>query len=260
MLAKDREQRFASCGELMRELYRIQVEYCPLATPEELASWGPLGMEPLSDPRLRAKRQLAAAMHELPRRRGAVGRWLLAAGMVLTFAASAAAAWFTMRPRLLSGAPHSEKSDIPRQDSELRQWFQASRIGTVDAWKSVIEYPNVSELVALRAKQHLARLYLFAKDPDHAIAVCDELASTSDSNAEFKAFGLAGKAVALSLQGKYQQSAKVLEQLEQCRKSLRDADMRSMVRKSIEENNKHLEELTPDELKEWLSNQFGTGG
>src|SRR5208283_5276266 len=39
MLAKDREQRFASCGELMRELYRIQVEYCPLATPEELASW-----------------------------------------------------------------------------------------------------------------------------------------------------------------------------------------------------------------------------
>ena len=68
MLAKDPEQRWSSCGELLRELYRIQVEHCPQASPEELASWGSVGMEPLTDPRFRAKRQLAEAMHDLSRR------------------------------------------------------------------------------------------------------------------------------------------------------------------------------------------------
>ncbi len=73
MLAKDPEQRWRSCGELLRELYRIQVEYCPQASPEELASWGSVGMEPLADPRLRAKRQLAEAMHDLPRAERSLG-------------------------------------------------------------------------------------------------------------------------------------------------------------------------------------------
>ncbi len=65
----------------------------------------------------------------------------------------------------------------------------------------MIDYPGVSEFVALRAKQQLVRIYLFReRDFDRAINVCDELASTSDNNAEFKAFGLAGKCGALSLQ------------------------------------------------------------
>jgi len=260
MLAKDPDERWASCGELLRELYRIQVEYCPLATPEELASWGSLGMEPLTDPRLRAKRKLAAAMHELPGRTSTMGRWLLAAGMAIAFVASGTAAWFTMRPALLRASPHDENSGIPQQDSELRQWLFASRIGREEEWKSVINYPGVSQLVALRAKQQLARIYLLEKDYNRSIEICDELASTSGNNAEFKAFGLAGKAGALSLQGKYHESAEVVAQLEQWRKDLRDTEMRLLVRHTIEKNNEKLGAPTPDQWEEWLSEQFGTGG
>ena len=50
----------------------------------------------------------------------------------------------------------TKRSAIPHQETELRQWFFASRIGTEEAWKSVIDYPGVSELTKLRAKQQLA--------------------------------------------------------------------------------------------------------
>ncbi len=216
MLAKDPEQRWSSCGELLRELYRIQVEYCPLATPEELASWDSVGMEPLSDPRLRAQRQLAEAMRGLPQSSGGRGRWVLAAamaaGMVVAMVAGGSAAWFTMRPTPLTLSQHSEKPGIPVEDSELRQWFQATRIGTAEAWQSVIDYPDVTEVVKLRAEQQLAWVYLNELEFDRALQVFDELASSSESNAEFKAFGLAGKCGVLSLQEKYAESADVLNQ------------------------------------------------
>ena len=133
---------WSSCGELLRELYRIQVEHCPQASPEEIASWGSMGMEPLTDPRMRAKRQLAAAMQDLPGRGGPWNRWLLAAGMLVSFVVAGGAAWFTMRPPLLAPPQHSDKSNIAHQDTEWRQWFHASRIGTEEAWKSVIDYPG----------------------------------------------------------------------------------------------------------------------
>ena len=62
MLAKDPDQRWGSCRELLRELYRFQVAYCPQASPGEMSLWGSVGMELLSDPRMRAARQLAEAM------------------------------------------------------------------------------------------------------------------------------------------------------------------------------------------------------
>ena len=164
MLAKDPEQRWRSSGELLRELYRIQVEYCPQATPEELASWGSVGMEPLTDPRLRAKRQLAEAMRDLPRSRAVAwvaGCWPPA--WRSSFVAAGGAAWCTMRPQLLTPPQHSEKSSIPHQDTEWRQWFQASRIGTEEAWKSVIDYPGVSEWSPCVPSSNSCAIYLFAR-------------------------------------------------------------------------------------------------
>jgi serine/threonine-protein kinase len=257
MLAKEPEQRWSSCGELLRELYRIQVEYCPQASPEELASWGSVGMEPLTDPRIRAKRQLAAAMQDLPRQGNVMGRWLLAGGMLLAFAVAGGAAWFTMRPPLLVPPQHSEKSSIPHQDTEWRQWFHASRIGTEEAWKSVIDYPGVSELVALRAKQQLVHVYLRERDFGNAIKFCDELASTSDNNAEFKAFGLAGKAGALSLQEKYRESADVLDQMGPWQQYLLDNQMKKLVRRTIDRNRENLGPPTSPQWDDWLKQEFG---
>jgi serine/threonine-protein kinase len=260
MLAKDPEQRWSSCGELLRELYRIQVEYCPQASPEELASWGSMDMEPLTDSRFRAKRRLAAAMHDLPRRGSRIYyRSLLAAGMAVSFVAAGIAAWFTMRPQPLTAAQHIEKSSVPHENTESRQWFHASRIGTEEAWKSVIDYPNVSELVALRAKQQLARIYLFRQqDFGRAIQVCDELVSLPDDHAEFKAFGLAGQCGALSLQKKYHESAKVLDQFWRFREDLQDSQMKKLVDRTIDRNRENLGAPTDDQLEELM--EFGSGG
>jgi eukaryotic-like serine/threonine-protein kinase len=260
MLAKEPEHRWSSCGELLRELYRIQIEYCPLATPEELASWGSMGMEPATDPRVLAKRRLADAMRGETGMASHIGRWVLAAGMVLSCAAGGVAAWFTMRPPVLTPPVHVEKSSIPLEDSQWRQWFRASRIGTEEAWKSVIDYPDVSEYVALRAKQQLVRIYLFRSlDLDHAIEICDELASTADNFAEFKAFGLAGKCVALSLQKKYQESANVLYQFGQWRQDLRDERMKRLLRYAIDNNCENLGPPTSPQWDEWMKEEFGRG-
>ena len=258
LLAKDPEQRWQSCGELLQELYRVQVEFCPQASPEELASWSTVGMEPLTDPRLCAKRKLAEAMHELPRGRGRRGRWLLAAGMAIAFVAAGGAAWLTMRPPVLTPPQHGDRPSIPRQDTEWRQWFQASRIGTEEAWKSVIDYPGVSEYVALRAKQQLARIYLFrSEDFARAIEACDELAATSDNNAEFKAFGLAGKCGALSLAKRYQESADVLDQFWPWRQSLHDRQMSELLRHTIDNNRDNLGPPTSPQVDDWLKREFG---
>ena len=260
MLAKEPEQRWPSSGALLQELYRIQVEHCPQASPEELASWSTVGMEPLTDPRLRATRQLAEVMRNSPRTGYRLGRWMLVVSMVLSFCAAGAVAWCTMRPQLLVPSPLSEKSSIPRQDTAWRQWFRASRIGTEEAWKSVIDYPGVSECVALRAKQQLTRIFLRAEDFDSAIKVCDELASTSDNNAEFKAFGLAGKCGALSLQKKYHESAEVLDQFWLWQQYLRDSQIKKMLRHTIDKNRENLGPPTSPQWDDWLEREFGTNG
>jgi eukaryotic-like serine/threonine-protein kinase len=262
MLSKQPDQRWSSCSELLRELYRIQVEYCPQATPEELASWASVGLEPQTDPRMRAQRKLAEAMLKLPRDRTRLVRWMLALGMAIAFVAAGGAAWFTMRPTQLTPPQHSDKTTIPHQDTEARQWVQASRIGTEDAWKSVIDYPGVSELVSLRAKQQLVRIYLIREGQfDRAIAVCDELASTSDNNAEFKAFGLVGKCVALSAQGKYAESAKVLGQFFRYRDDLHDPQLTRLLRETIDRNREHLGPPSAPELEEgWLKAVFANSG
>ena len=129
----------------------------------------------------------------------------------------------------------------------MRQWFYASRIGTEEAWKSVIDYPDVSELVALRAKQQLVRFYLFhAKAYDKAVKVCDELAATKENNAEFKAFGLAGKCVALSLEEEYSDSDEVWYKYWPLRDSLRDDRMKKEVTLALSRN---LENLGPSPAK-----------
>ncbi len=259
MLAKDPDQRWHSSGELLRELYRIQIEYCPQATPEELASWASVGMEPLTDPRLQAKRQLAEAMHDLPRRPGRLVRWLLAAGIAGAFVVGGGAAWFTMRPQVLTPPQHSEKSNIPHQDTEWRQWFYAMRTGTEEAWKAVIDYPGVSDLVALRAKQQLVRIYLREEDYDRAIKLCDALAAPGNT-AEFKAFGLAGKCAALTLQEKYRESADVQDQFWPYKESLRDSQMTKLLRRAVEKNRDNLGPPTALQLDDWLDQHFGAGG
>ncbi len=117
MLAKDPEQRWRSCGEVLRELYRIQLQFCPQPTPEEAAAWTAIGMEPLIEPRMRASRQLAEAMRGTTQRRKTWSRGLVALGIAAMFAAGGVTAWCTTRPPLLKPPPSEEKVSVHHEDT-----------------------------------------------------------------------------------------------------------------------------------------------
>ena len=256
MLAKEPDQRWSSCRVLLRELYRIQVVYCPEASPEEMSLWGSVGMEPLSDPRLRTARQLAEAMRGSAAARKKLTPWLVAAGIVAMFALGGVTAWCTVRPPDLASHQHSGKVPVPQQDNELRQWFFASRIGTEEAWQSVVDYPGVSEYVQLRAKQQLARIYLHTDDFNRALIAFDELASLKDDYAEIKAFGLAGKCGTLTLMERYADSAEVNAELWNYRNDLRDGEMEQLLRVATERNRKELGAASGKEWDDWFKEHF----
>ncbi len=261
MLAKDPEQRCRSCGEVLRELYRIQLEYCPQPTAEEAAAWGAIGMDALCEPRLRAARQLAEAMRGATQRRKTWSAGLVALGIAAMFAVGGVTAWCTTRPMLLTPPQNDDKVAVPRQETELRQWFLASRIGTEEAWQSVIDYPGVSELTKLRAKQQQARVCMREAD-NHALAVFDQLLAMiskdepkrrdNDKYAEFTAFALAGKCVILSKQNKPHESADFMKQLSSVRDELRDNQMKLLLREALNRNQKNLGPALGKEWDDWL--------
>ena len=93
----------------------------------------------------------------------------------------------------------------------------------------------------MRAKQQLVRFYLFRERKyEKAIKLCDELASTKGYKDEFKAFGLAGKFVALSLEEEYDDSAEVWNEYYPLRDSLHDDQMIKQVSDAEERNHKNL--------------------
>jgi serine/threonine-protein kinase len=260
MLAKDPEQRWASCRELLRELYRIQVAYCPEASPEEMSLWGSVGMEPLTDPRMRAQRKLAEAMRGLSEARKKLAPWLVAIGIVAMFAVGGVTAWCTVRPQPLAPPQHGDKLPFPQESNELRQWFFASRIGTEEAWQSVVDFPGVSDLVQLRAKQQLARIYLREDDYNRALIAFDELASLKDDYKEIRAFGLAGKCGTLFLMKRYAESAEVNEQLLKYRNDLRDAEMGRLLQGATEGNRQELGAASGKEWDDWFKEHFKSEG
>ena len=126
----------------------------------------------------------------------------------------------------------------------------------------MVDYPGVSELTQLRAKQQLARIYLRERDDDKALALFKDLIADGlhkgrdkDKYAEFTAFGLALKYIILSLEKKWHESAEVMTQLSNYRDDLRDSEMRRLVEDAIVANRKHLGAASGKELDEWFKEQ-----
>ena len=260
MLAKEPDKRWQSARGLLRELYRIHLEYCAIAPQDERAEWESVGLEPLADPRIDATRQLDEAMNTASAAPTGSSRWWLPLAMAAIFLASGATAWFTVRRPPLLPQLHSGQARIPRQSTVLRQWCYASQIGTEEAWQSVIDYFPEKEYCVSRAKQQLARIYLREGDYGRAMAVFNELAIASGPASEFRAFGLAGKCGVLTLRGKYRESADVLDELWQVHQELRDVQMRKMLDYVIKENRSKLGPQTAKDWDLWLNEQFHPEG
>jgi serine/threonine-protein kinase len=258
LLLKKPEQRWQSARELLRELYRIHRQHCPQPSPEEADLWGAAGLDPLDDSRMRAAQRLDTAMREAEALSGRRYRWALAAAVLGVCLLSGLSAWLLLRPTPLLPPLGAASARIPRQPTAVRQWYYASQIGTEEAWQSVIDYfPDKAHYVA-RARQQLARIYLRQRDYERAMTVFDDLAA--DSNGEFRAFGLAGKCGILTLQGKYRDSATVLDDLWPIHQELRDAQMRKLLDYVVKENRSRLGPQTSQQWDAWLNEQFRSEG
>ncbi len=258
MLGKKPSDRFNSARELLQEIRRLHTEHAQPDWPEPLAVWesGAVGL-PAAEPLAATQRLSRLMQHEPGRVFGLPGRWLLAAAVAGTVVLGGLLGWLTTGPAAL--LPHEAAvatPAVPRQATPRAQWFFATTRDTEEAWRAVIEYfPTETHLVR-RAKQQLARLYLLDGRYEEALARFDELAALGETEAEFRAFGLAGRGSILMLEGRHDQSARVLDELFPAIDQLRDRQMRQLVGAAVRRNREQLGSQGAQQWSDWLQQQM----
>ena len=214
MLVKSPDRRCASAREIVREVRRVQLEYGGEDLPEDLPGWDSLGGEFPADPRIAATRQLGELMKTLAMQQPKRHRWwgyaLLLAG---AFAVGGAIAWLAMpQQSLLAGVTEAEQPPAQAKTAE-RQYLSACRVGTEEAWKSVIQYFPDDLVYTPLAREQLVLLYLERKDTEHALKVSDDLIRMRDAWPQYQAFGWAGRSVAYAYDHDSEKSDQALDRL-----------------------------------------------
>ncbi|MFW5693199.1 MAG: serine/threonine-protein kinase [Thermoguttaceae bacterium] len=254
MLAKKPAERFRSAHELLQAIRRLHAEHAQPDWPEHFAVWESSGLDLPADDALQATRQLSRLMQNDRRRRSE--RRLLAAAAAGMFLLGGLTAWYaTGSAPLLPAEASNAAPAVPRQDSARAQWFYATTRDTEDAWRAVIEYFPEETHLARRAKQQLARICLLEGRYGEALTIFDELAALGETEAEFRAFGLAGRGSILMLQGKHEASAAVLDQLLPAIDQLRDRQMRQLVGAAVRKNREQLGAQSSRKWNDWLQQQ-----
>jgi tetratricopeptide (TPR) repeat protein len=93
-----------------------------------------------------------------------------------------------------------------------------------------------------RANQQLAFLYLKDGRYDNAMDIFEKFINLGDDERELRAFGLAGKCVALSSQGKYRESGEILNEFLQIGDKLNSPQMDRYLQEAIIRNRSQLME------------------
>jgi serine/threonine-protein kinase len=267
MLAKDPSRRFDTARDLLRELRRVQVEHFGDDWPQDLPAWDSIAAEMPADPRIALTRQLDELMKSAGARRSGRRRAAgVVAGLLAALVAGGAAAWGLVTPPSLLAEARAAAPVIPKQKNVLIQCYRASQINTEAAWQSVIDYFPEKEYYTLRAQQQLALIYLRKRsDWDRAMAVFEKLANLNldgpnpKIEPELKAFGLAGQCGVLSLQGKYEESNRILGELDPIKDKLTSEPMRKLLRFAINRNRTKLGQQSGQEWDKWLE-QSGDEG
>jgi serine/threonine-protein kinase len=250
MLAKDPEDRYAAARELSRDLRAIagvelstsEIEALP-ATASDFSISGESG-------RTAATQRLAELMRtaEKQSRLGAAKWWWLAA-IAVAFAIGLAIARFRVEPILHPLPPNA--LNVDRKLNAEAQYVYALMVNTEPAWKSVATYFPDDRLFVLRAQQQLARLYLQDDDYGRAMTVFNQFAEQPDVEVQFRAFGLAGQAIVLAMEGRHQESASKLAELWPMRQDL-DGQMKGLISYVLRKNQKKLTSPATDQWTRYL--------
>ncbi len=258
MLAKNPADRFGSAHELLHDIRRLHAAHAEPDWPEQCAVWESNGVAAAPADTGQATQQLGRLMRAEPAGLfGVSTRWLLPAAMAAAFLLGGLVAWSTTGPApLLPRTDPAAGLGAPRQETARAQWFYATTRDTEEAWRAVIEYfPEETHLVR-RAKQQLARICLLDGRYDEALELFDELAALGETEAEFRAFGLAGRGSVLMLQGRHDESARVLDELHPTIEHLQDRQMRRLVGAAVRRNREQLGAQTSRKWSEWLQQQI----
>ena len=123
---------------------------------------------------------------------------LMAISLVVAFLVGGGV--LTLRNMRLAAAIPEPPLSIQRFDTVEEQYVFALQTGTVDAWKSVVEYFPDEEYWTSRAKRQLALVYVAEDDVDAADSLFKELAASS-SSVDYDPFPIAGIAWVAAARG-----------------------------------------------------------
>jgi serine/threonine-protein kinase len=245
MLAKEPGSRYPNARELLRELRALRAELNGDGslddTDDESLDAADLTLAGGTRAAHRLDTLMKTSMLRRTRRRRT---WLWALAGMAAFALGGAYAWTHRPPSLLIGA---QTEDVPRLDTAAQQSMYASLVKTVEGWKAVlVNYPN-DRYYANEARREIGMLYLHEGAEDKALEQFDELARLRDNtDAEFRAFGLAGQAVVLSLQQEHAKSNGKIAELVPLMEKL-DQRMLQMLRDVMRENDRVLKRQTDEQ-------------
>jgi serine/threonine-protein kinase len=269
MMMKDPEKRYQTAQALLKDLKRVPIDadesaeqaiHAPEPAPqkEENATPG-LAMRLLTGiwraPDWPASRQI----------------WVVALLALLVGGASAGIGWVNRVPDPLSG-PAPQAGAVPVKETAASQYLYAVNLkDNIDAWKAVVDHFPNDPLYRPYAEQQLAELYLAKRRYDEAQEIFDRFIDSGGAQRQWRAFGLAGKAVLLTLRGEYTSSQRLLEDLQTPTTppgatgnggpgegdpgrrppvlyDLLDDRMRSAVREAV---NRNLEKINQKMSREW---------
>jgi serine/threonine-protein kinase len=231
MLAKDPQDRYATAGEILRELRDLRIEGSDAEWAAALGDPPAAEWTPRADGRLEATQQLDALMKTSAR--AAVRSQGFLRPVVLVAAAAlvvgGAAAW-GLRPADLLTYDPAALPPIPQLENARAQFFYAdSVLQTEDAYRSVEKYfPEDARYVNL-AKRRLARMYLHEGDWDAAWVTYTELANLPDTEVQYRAIGLAGQLAVYLKRGDTVRASAKLREVSGFLHELNDPELRVIV-------------------------------
>jgi serine/threonine-protein kinase len=213
MLAKEPERRQQSAQALLKDLKRVMADAD--AQGEQSSEHQLSKATVAADPRQNMVVRMLHAVWHAPDWPTVRQVWTLLLLGLAVAGTSAGIGWAT-RPLDPFLAKLPESSGVPKKESAASQYLYAmNQKDSIDAWQAVVEYSSnpADRMFRHYAKQHLGTLYLAKGRYDEAQAIFDEFAGFGESEPQFRAFGIAGRAILSNLNKQYQRSQQELDRL-----------------------------------------------
>ncbi|HTQ40013.1 MAG TPA: serine/threonine-protein kinase [Pirellulales bacterium] len=218
MLAKDPTERQQGPRELLQELRALQFEGVDMQWPAELDELSGVESIALAQGGWAATQRLQTVMHTQAMLQIHNRRWLwyAAASSLAALFIGAGSAW-ALHGSFLLDVPASELPKLELMATPEQQFLYAQSQGTETAWQSVITNFH-DRLYVPMAEEELALKYLdtFDKqDRAKALQLFERLAKDyPDDDTQWRADGLAGQAIVLSLDNDYKGSLQKISDLD----------------------------------------------